>query len=80
MSQVDIEVGVQLLGAQFVAEFLFLPHFKIKLVKVKGILRLTVNRPVYLGVRLQLGPVTNFSFSLNQSLDNCGFVILWRPF
>jgi hypothetical protein len=48
-------------------------------VKVIVILRLTATRPVWPGVRSQLGPVTNLFFSLNFSWDWSGFVILWRP-
>jgi hypothetical protein len=45
--------------------------------QMKVILRLTVSRPVCPGVRPQLGPFTNFYFSLKFSLDS--FVILRRP-
>jgi hypothetical protein len=43
------------------------------------ILRPTVNRPAFPGVRPPSGPMTNFSFSLKFSSDSCGFDILWSP-
>jgi hypothetical protein len=46
---------------------------------VKVMLQTTVSRPVFLGVRQKLGPMTNFSFSLKFSSDSCGFIILWHP-
>jgi hypothetical protein len=46
---------------------------------VKVILQPTISRPVYPGVRPQLGPVTNFSFSSKFSLDSCRFFYSMVP-
>jgi hypothetical protein len=54
-------------------------HDQISLTIVKFILWPTFSRPVCPGVRPQSGPVTNFSFPFNFSLDSRVFVILWRP-
>jgi hypothetical protein len=75
----EVHIGVICKLSSYLKENTIRLHHKDKEVEVEVNLRPTVSRPVCPGVRRLLGPVANFSFAMKFPVDNCGFVILYRP-